>query len=212
MHSITLYKLVSGLSKLKFQLLVLLSLFVGFNISYAQSRIQNLTATRYKETIQLSFNISAGTSCSGYQIYHSTDSINFNLLHDYVGVCGEITKPQTILFEHTNPIKNSKNYYKILIAPNDFSAIASALFIDFSNNDFVVSPNPISSTFDLHINNNSTQNTLKIYNEKGELVFEKIDISDSLYKGDLSFLTKGIYVFKISSSYAKTYQIKVLKL
>lgn len=211
MNSIFTYILVLNSNKLKFQKIVLLFFFIGLNVSYAQSRIQNLTATRYKETIQLSFNISAGISCSGYQIYHSSDSINFILLHDYVGICGEITKPQTILFEHTNPIKNSKNYYKIFIAPNDFSAITSVLFIDFLNNEFVVLPNPISSTFDLHINN-TTQNTLKIYNEKGELVYEKTDITDSLYKGDLSFLTKGIYVFKISSSYSKTYQIKVLKL
>ncbi len=205
------YKKTQTVSKLKLQFGLVLFLLFVIKIGYAQSRIQNLSATRFKQTIQLNFNISAGNSCSGYQIYHSTDSINFSLLYDYNGICGEISKPQAILYEHANPQKNTRNYYKILIEPNDYSSIASALFIDFAENEFVVLPNPMSGNFDMMINN-TNNNTLKIYNEKGELVFEKSEIKDGIYHGDLSFLAKGVYIFKLSSSFAKTYQTKVLKL
>ena len=83
-------------------------LLLGTVYSYAQSRILELSATPFNQNVVINYLISAGNSCAGYQIYRSTDSVNFDLIHDYSGICGETTKTQSVTFKDKKIKKKKK--------------------------------------------------------------------------------------------------------
>ena len=176
----------------------------------AQSRVQELTSTQYKKSIFLNFIITSGSTCSGYQIQHSLDSINFELLFDYYGVCGEQTKSQSFSFVDENPVKNAKNYYRVFIPPNDYSKINTISYFDLSDNGYLLFNNPVNKN--LIILSNNTNSLMKIFNQTGSLVKAIYSNENGLYDEDISSLEGGLYLFFIESSQGKNITGKFLKL
>ena len=175
----------------------------------AQSRVQALTATQHNQNIIINYLISAGNTCSGYQILKSNDSLNFNVIYDYSGICGESSKAQNITFSDEYPEKNKKNYYKVLILPSDYSAAISVFFIDFSEKGYLLLQNPITDYLSILSGTNS--NVLKIYNQKGDLIQSLTPNEQGLYQKDISSLGSGIYYFVIESSKGNPLHGKFIK-
>ncbi len=184
-------------------------LYTGALNTYAQSRIQALTATQYNQNVIISYLISAGNTCSGYQILKSNDSLNFNVIYDYAGICGESSKAQNITFSDEYPEKNKKNYYKILIQPSDYSDAISVFFVDFSEQGYLLMQNPI--TTNLSILSNSDSSILKIYNQTGNLIQSLTPNEKGLYQEDISSLGSGIYYFAIENAKGKPLHGKFIK-
>lgn len=178
-------------------LLLSVSIIASVN-SIAQSRIQELTATQFKQSILINFIITSGSSCSGYQIQRSKDSVNFEILYDYSAVCGELTKPQLISFTDDSPLKNTINYYRVFIPPSDYSNIKSVVFSDISEKGYLLYTNPVSQN--LIILGNSKNGKLKIYNQTGNIVNESISNEDGLFNEDPSSWPKGLYYFAIETN------------
>lgn len=176
---------------------------------YAQSRIQALTATQYNQNIVISYLISAGNTCSGYQILKSNDSLNFNVIYDYAGICGESSKAQNITFSDEHPEENKKNYYKVLILPSDYSAAISVFFIDLSEKGYLLMQNPITDRLSILSDINSK--TLKIYNQKGDLIQSLTPNEKGLYQKEISSLGSGVYYFVIESSKGNPLHGKFIK-
>ncbi|MES2763439.1 MAG: T9SS type A sorting domain-containing protein [Bacteroidota bacterium] len=179
---------------MRFGIHILFFICLISNGMFSQSRIQQLQATQYKQSVLINYVITQGNSCSGYQIQRSTDSVNFETIYDYSGVCGELTKSQEISFTDEHPYKNSVNYYRVLIPPADHSKITSVLYSPISEKGYVLYDNPVS---DYLILRSITKSKLKIYNQTGHLVREIISSEDASYKEDVSFLDNGLYYFLI---------------
>lgn len=184
-------------------------IYTGALNSYAQSRIQELTATQYNQNVVISYFISAGNTCSGYQILKSNDSLNFNVVYDYAGICGESSKAQNITFSDESPEKNKKNYYKVLIQPSDYSDVISIFFVDFSEKGYILMQNPITNN--LSILSNSNSSVLKIYNQTGNLIQSHTPNQQGLYQEDVSSLGCGMYYFMIENAKGKPLQGKFIK-
>lgn len=165
--------------------------------SIAQSRIQDLTVIPYNQSVLVNFIITAGNACSGYQIQRSKDSLNFYVLYDYSGICGELSKAQSISFTDTEPLKNTKSYYRILIPQDDYSIIVSGIFYDVAETGYLLFSNPISRN--LVLLSNSSQGKLTIYNQQGVKVKEYNPNDDGLYYEDISSFSNGLYYFIIES-------------
>lgn len=177
--------------------------------SIAQSRVQELTAVQYKQNVLISFIITSGNSCTGYQIQRSNDSFNFEIVYDYSAICGELTKPQSISFTDDRPLKNSVNYYRIFIPPADYSKITSVVFSDISEKGYLLYSNPITQNLVLLCN--SANGKLKIYNQTGNLIKEFISNEDGLFNEDLSSWPKGLFYFIIETNVGKNVGGKFIK-
>ena len=176
---------------------------------YSQSRIQALTATQHNQNVIINYLISAGNTCSGYQILKSNDSLNFNVIYDYAGICGESSKAQNITFSDEHPEENKKNYYKVLILPSDYSAAISVFFIDLSEKGYLLMQNPITDRLSILSDINSK--TLKIYNQKGDLIQSLTPNEKGLYQKEISSLGSGVYYFVIESSKGNPLHGKFIK-
>lgn len=192
------------------KIIVFSFLIVISRYSLAQSRIQELAATQYKQSVILNFIITPGNACSGYKIEHSIDSLNFELLYDFSGICGELTKSQSISYSHETPLKNKRNYYRVLIPPADYSTISSLVFIDISEKGYILYNNPINQN--LLLLSSYTNSKLKIYNQFGELVRKFSPNENGLYYEDITALQSGILYFEIEPKIGKTIFGKFIKL
>lgn len=188
----------------------LLSILFLFTVnSHAQSRVQNLSATQYKQSVLINFIITPGNDCVGYQIQRSTDSINFDVLYDYSGICGNQPEAQSIAFTDEVPVKNAVNYYRILIPPADYSKITSIVFSDISEKGYLLYSNPITNNFILLSNSNKGE--LTIFNQTGCLIKEYTPDENGLYKEDFSAFPNGLYYFIIQSAIGKDVSGKLIK-
>lgn len=177
--------------------------------SYAQSRVQNLSATHYKQNILISFIITSGNDCTGYQIQRSIDSLNFDLLYDYSGICGNQPQAQSISFTDEVPVKNAINYYRVLIPPSDYSRITSVVYTDISEKGYLLYSNPVVQKLSLLSISEKTK--LTIYNQTGCLVKEYSPDENGLYIEDLSTLPNGLFYFIIQSNIGKNISGKFIK-
>ena len=184
-------------------------LYLGTLNTYSQSRVQELTATQYNQNIVINYLISAGNTCSGYQILKSNDSLNFSVIYDYAGICGESSKAQNIIFNDERPEKNKKNYYKILIQPSDYSPVISLFYTDFSEKGYILMQNPVTNNLSILSNSNSA--ILKIYNQVGNLTLSLNPNEQGLYQEDITALANGIYYFVIETSKGNPLRGKFIK-
>ena len=191
------------------KILFLASFCLIFSTSNSQTRIQELSAVQYNQNVIISYLISAGNSCAGYQILRSNDSLNFELIYDYAGICGESTKSQNITFTDESPQKNSKNYYKVLIQPSDFSNVISVFYTDLAEKGYLLIQNPITSNLSLLSDLNS--GILKIYDQTGKLTLSLSPNEQGLYHEDISWLGNGIYYFILENAKGKPLHGKFIR-
>jgi hypothetical protein len=175
----------------------------------AQSRIQELSATPFNQNIVINYLISAGNSCAGYQIYRSTDSVNFDLIHDYAGICGETTKSQSITFKDEQPEKNKNNYYKVLVQPLDYSNVVSVFFSDLSEKGYLLVQNPVYDKLVVLTSLNSK--TLKIYSQNGVFIKSLSPNQESQFEENISNLDNGLYYFIIENNTSNILRGKFIK-
>ncbi len=178
--------------------LVVCLLFIVESALLAQSRIQNLNATQYKNNIQISCVLGMGSPCSGYKIERSSDSYHFETIYDYAGVCGSNEKELSISYTDQNPIKNSTNYYRVVIPPSDYSAIVASDYIEFPENGYFLLQNPVTDTFTLYTNLQESGNII-IYNQQGHKVLEFKKTQEGMFKEDVSDLPVGLYYFTVEN-------------
>ncbi len=158
----------------------------------SQSRIQNFKLTQFKNNTIINFEIIPGANCTGYTIQHSTDSISYSNKFEYLGICGNTSKNQTISFTDLNPKLNEKNFYRILIPPGDYSIPASIFIKEIK--PFIVYNNPVSDNLILYTGKNST---VFIYNSAGKLIETIISDDQGFVNQNIKNYNNGNYNFLI---------------
>jgi hypothetical protein len=194
---------------LRHKIFFIISFCLSFLKSNSQTRIQELSAVQYNQNVIISYLISAGNSCAGYQILKSNDSLNFDVIFDYAGICGESTKSQNITYSDESPQKNKKNYYKVLIQPSDYSNVISVFYTDLAEKGYLLMQNPITQNLSLVSDLNSGD--LKIYNQMGTLTLSVSPNEQGLYHKDISWLENGIYYFILENAKGKLLHGKFIK-
>lgn len=153
---------------------------------------------RYQNKIIIDWEIAGGNLCTGLKVEHSTDSLNFVSIYDYPGICGSSTSNEKYSYTHTNPVPNTRNYYRINLNTNGYSEILGITFIKLEDNGYALFPMPLESGSWLYfINDNKEDATIVIYNSSGRKIFEQELLkTNEVYLGNLS-LPLGVYHFNI---------------
>lgn len=169
-------------------------------------RILNFKIFQVNQAVFLNFILSKGSSCNGFNVLHSTDSVNFKVIHEDPTICGTSNADEAKNWTHANPIINQLNYYKIQLNPGEMSPV-NRIFVNQTNKpNIVLFPNPISTDHDFLtikiLGTESLEFDGFIYNQFGNYVLKienQSTISNSTIK--IHELSNGLYLIKLTDGY-----------
>jgi hypothetical protein len=169
-------------------------------------RILNFKIFQVNQAVFLNFILSKGSSCNGFNVLHSTDSVNFKVIHEDPTICGTSNADEAKNWTHANPITNQLNYYKIQLNPGEMSPV-NRIFVNQTNiPNIVLFPNPISTDIDLLtikiLGTESLAFDGFIYNQFGNYVL-KIENQSTLSNSTIKIneLSNGLYLIKLTDGY-----------
>lgn len=177
-----------------------------FLISYAFAgigQIINITsffrASEANGKTLLSWQIVAGSTCNGIQIYRGTDSTKLIQVGEIFGVCGSVTEPVDYSFLDDKLTENTTYYYRLEFGTQGFSEIIAINIEGIFSGTSQVRPNPITLQGKIFFSKPSNeQYTLTIYNQFGQKLDEQTSNEDFFNVNTLE-LENGIYTYTISS-------------
>ena len=187
---------------LSLKTVVFLGCFCGiFPLAFGQGEnfLDKFQAGIVQDKVLLSWTVKTGNSCNGIRILHTLDSASFSEIGTIEGICGSTSAPTNYSFTHVHPIANAKNYYKLDFGGEGFSQTIAVQYFDFSENGYVLLPNPIQSDSKLYFNNENNANTaLTIYAMNGSIVHtEKSTLN--YFSISKSYLEIGSYLFTLKT-------------
>ncbi len=99
--------------------------------------------------VNAKFTLRAGTTCFGYKILHSIDSVNYTEVIDYPTICGASGSDEYFSNTHDTPVPNVTNYYKVQLSTFETSEVRRIFVGVNSSPRMLVFPNPIYSDNDI---------------------------------------------------------------
>lgn len=111
-------------------------------------RVINFSVNQNNAEVFYSFTFRSGSSCTGYKLTHSTDSLNFVGVDEYTGICGASGADEQFSGSHKTPIMNAWNYYRIQMGNFEMSEIRKVFMSSDGSLKAIVFPNP-------HVDENS---------------------------------------------------------
>lgn len=170
--------------------------------SYSQ-RILNFNLSSSGGLVRIDFSVAKGSTCDGYRIYHSLDSLNFVVIEDYAGICSSTTENVSHTYNHSSPSPKALNYYKIELAFVETSPVKS-IYVDEQSRPLLTPyPNPVPISDGLvKLRTSNTENGALegfICDETGHK-FQEVLVNSYDYKLELPIygLSTGIYFIWLS--------------
>ena len=175
-------------------LMMLLSAFVE-----SQSILADFNIDLSNGKVLLAWTIKSGSTCNGMQIFRSQDSVEYDLIEDIQGVCGDLSSSVSYTFTDSEPELNATNYYKISFGGTQESHVLSIDVYNILNNSYLLKPNPVSGISDLYFNNdNQNDLVLKVYGDFGDVIYTDTTNSTKFIL-DRSHFVSGMYYFSLEN-------------
>lgn len=196
--------------KIIFKIFFYLSFFTGFTLN-SQSRITYFNTIAMTDSVRLNFTISAGVSCSGWQVLKGSDSLNLFPIYTYGGLCGNTTTAENHTYTDISPNKAVPNFYRIFIPPNDYSALRRVdLAASFTN--MLIYPQPTENALFISISNvKNFYYEIKIFDRFGRRMGDGNGNALERIELNVSGFPLGLYTFYIIDLNGNTYRGKFLK-
>lgn len=184
--------------KVSLFILVLLTSFVQIKVCAQEAIIlDGFTGIPGSTEVQLRWVISAGQTCNGTFIERSTDTIHWNTIGDIPGICGSSSAPVPYNFTDESPVKNTINFYRLELGGQGYSPLISVPFYDFTEQGFVVIPNPADDFTTVYFSTSETEAyTIKLFSLSG-ILMQQYTGTGSSRKLEISQLAVGNYIFVI---------------
>ena len=124
--------------------LSVLFIFIATMVS-SQTILDDFALDLNQGKVLLAWTIKSGSVCNGIQIYRSStaDSVNFDLIEDIQGVCGDLSSPVAYTFTDEDPMPNQVNYYKLLLGGQEFSEVLGIEVLLIPSNSYLLKPHPV---------------------------------------------------------------------
>jgi hypothetical protein len=173
--------------------------FVCFCLVLPAQNIQNFNLALSGTSVILRWTLIHGNQCPGYNVYWSTDSVNFSPICNFTGPCGDPNNDQNYSYTHTGPIPNQNNYYKVEMTGLEMSPVRSIFVGTVQPTNMRLYPDPITSYDDFLNFKIYNASNIKvagyIYNQYGKPLRE-VDLTTTVDTGTVPVgdLTNGLYV------------------
>ena len=185
----------------------ILTLFITMTcgLFLSQSILDDFAIDLNQGKVLLAWTIKSGNVCNGIQIYRSSneDSVNFELIEDIQGVCGDLSSPVTYTFTDETPIPNKVNYYKLLLG-QEFSNVLGIEVLLIPVGSYLLKPQPVRNSSALYFNNSNNHNfELKIFDDFGSIVYLHETYSNKFLL-DSTMVASGLYYFTLENKSNKS--------
>ena len=159
--------------------------------------LDNFSASESSGDVLLNWTMAKGSTCNGTEITRSTDSLNFEIVGEIEGICGDVEESVSYFFKDAAPVLNRKNYYRLEFGLGGSSDIITIEIIGLNVEGYAIFPNPITTTGRIYFSNDKgEQHELHIYNINGGLsrrYFSSTNYFDLSRHG----FSSGVYLFTI---------------
>lgn len=120
------------------RLLLLLFLIIG-KTACAQFTVQSFSAAQIsRNQVALDWVVGPGNTCADLLLEMSTDSVNYTVVYDYPGICGDVTFSQSYQYIHQSEECNGKRYYRLISGSGVIFAQTQLNFICYGSNGITV--------------------------------------------------------------------------
>ena len=160
--------------------------------------LANFSVFENNGKVFLNWQIVAGSTCNGIQIYRSSDSTNFIQIGDIAGICGSSSSAVSYSFTDENPQPNKINCYRLELGGNGSSEILSVEIIDIVSGGYQIRPNPVTEQAKIYFSNDShLPMNFTLTDINGNLAMRKENITDDFFIFNRQGLSSGLYLFTI---------------
>jgi len=169
-----------------------------FNLT-AQSNpaLGRFSATESNGSVYLGWTMLAGFTCSGIQVFRSTDSIQFNRIGLIPEICGSVSEALSYTFEDPAPILNQVNYYRLELGPYGLSPTVSIEVIAHGDLLYQIRPHPIVGEGQIYFVKTSNEtHELILYTPDG-IVAYRLTTQGEYFALQTESLPSGVYPFTI---------------
>ena len=170
----------------------------GYNVN-TQTILGDFDIDQSNGKVLLAWTIKSGSVCNGMQIFRSKDSVNFVLIEDIQGVCGDLSSSVSYTYTDQTPILNNYNYYKINFGGLEDSNILGIEVINILSNSYLLKPNPVTGASDLYFeNDNQSEVVLKVFDDFGDVIYIEETQANKFTLDSTSF-SSGMYYFSLEN-------------
>ena len=170
----------------------------GYNAN-TQTILGDFDIDQSNGKVLLAWTIKSGSVCNGMQIFRSKDSVNFVLIEDIQGVCGDLSSSVSYTYTDQTPILNNYNYYKINFGGLEDSNILGIEVINILSNSYLLKPNPVTGASDLYFeNDNQSEVVLKVFDDFGDVIYIEETQANKFILDSTSF-SSGMYYFSLEN-------------
>ena len=179
-------------------------LFISFLIAFGynantQTILGDFDIDQSDGKVLLAWTIKSGSVCNGMQIFRSKDSVDFVLIEDIQGVCGDLSSSVSYTYTDQTPILNNYNFYKINFGGLEDSNILGIEVINILSNSYLLKPNPVTGASDLYFeNDNQSEVVLKVFDDFGDVIYLKETQANKFTLDSTSF-SSGMYYFSLEN-------------
>ncbi len=179
-------------------------LFISFLIAFGynantQTILGDFDIDQSDGKVLLAWTIKSGSVCNGMQIFRSKDSVDFVLIEDIQGVCGDLSSSVSYTYTDQTPILNNYNYYKINFGGLEDSNILGIEVINILSNSYLLKPNPVTGASDLYFeNDNQSEVVLKVFDDFGDVIYLEETQANKFTLDSTSF-SSGMYYFSLEN-------------
>ena len=166
----------------------------------ADSLLGKFSLSESKGQVLLSWQMLAGNTCNGIQIYRSVNRTDFSRIGIIVGICGSTFEPVNYFFTDTMPAQNAINYYYLEFGGFGATQVIAIEIVNTGRNGYHLRPHPFQDTGTIYFEDSDDQDhILQIYDLLGnEILLAKT--SDDQFEVTTSSFIPGQYIFVISVS------------
>ena len=151
----------------------------------------------YTDRVVLTWNIIGGNTCNGITIFHSNDSINYNVIGEIPGICGAVSDAEPYSFTDVSPTKNQVNYYKLQLGNQGFTTPLEVLYYETSESGFVFFPNPSNEELFIFVNTIYQDSKIEIYDSRGKKIIDQYVESGTLKSFSSNLFEAGNYIIRL---------------
>lgn len=182
------------------KLIIILISFLKFSSLFSQTgsiALDFFDIKQYNGNVYVDITLSQGNTCNGIIIQRSLDTIYFQNIAQFEGICGNTSSPTRYNFLDENPIQNQTSYYRVKFGNNIYSEIIEILIIDNQNNDYQLRPHPANNETTLYFNNQPGVSYELILFSIDGIKIRTLKSSSNKFFIETSTLNNGFYIFLI---------------
>ncbi len=169
-------------------------------LALCQLNVLNVVSQVNESQVAITFTLAPGNFCQGAILKRGFDPSRpdlFEQVGEITGVCGDQDFAATYTLHDFRPFENQLTYYQLFLGSEPMELLP-VLVENFGAKGFRIYPNPASTETKIYFEETLVDPvTIHVYNMRGTLVFEQVQIRSQTFELPRNNLEPGVYSLHI---------------